>query len=84
MRCKKDYFVNDAYFHFYNRAINEERMFYQRDDYILLLKKLKSVLKLYPSTFFAYCLPRVIKCIINYVGNYNQNDLSLVYVFMKI
>lgn len=56
MRCKKDYFVKDAYFHFYNRAINEERMFYQRDDYILLLKKLKSVLKLYPSTFFAYCL----------------------------
>ena len=31
-------------------------MFYKRNDYILLLKKLKSILELYPASIFAYCL----------------------------
>ncbi|MEA3476028.1 MAG: transposase [Candidatus Cloacimonadota bacterium] len=56
MRCKTDNFQPGAYFHFYNRAINDERIFHNKEDYILLLKKLKSVTKKIPTTIFAYCL----------------------------
>jgi len=56
MRCKKEYFIKNRSFHFYNHAVNGENMFYKRNDYILLLKKLKSILELYPASIFAYCL----------------------------
>jgi len=56
MRCKKEMFQKGNYFHFYNKAINKENLFNSREDYLILLKKLKEVLQFYPTSVFAYCL----------------------------
>ena len=84
MRCKKEEFIKGEYFHLYNRSVENTLLFKSDDDYLYFLDKLKPKIITYPASVFAYYLPRVIKCIITYVGNNNQNDLSLVYVFMKI
>ena len=56
MRCKKDMFQKGNCFHFYNKAVGSENLFNQREDYLLLLKKLELVIKDYSVSVFAYCL----------------------------
>ncbi len=56
MRCKKEFFIKGRSFHFYNHAVDEEALFYNRDDYLILLRKLKTVLLLHSASIFAYCL----------------------------
>ena len=56
MRCKQDNFQINQCFHFYNKTIGNDKLFHHRDDYIMLLTKLKKVLEIYPASIFAYCL----------------------------
>lgn len=78
MRCPKESFIKDSYFHIYNRTLEPNKLFYERDDYIWFLKRFKKKTLLYPATVFAYCLPCVIKYIIAYVGVIFIYDLSLL------
>ena len=56
LRCKSTDYVKGNYFHFYNRAVDGEDLFRERDDYLFLLKKFKGALQVTPGTVFAYCL----------------------------
>ena len=56
MRVKKENFIKDAYLHIYNHAIEDLNLFNEKQDYIKCLIKIKSKIKIYPATVFAYCL----------------------------
>ncbi len=56
MRVKKENYVKDSYLHIYNHAIEGLNLFNEKQDYIKCLIKIKSKIKIYPSTVFAYCL----------------------------
>ncbi|MCK4340046.1 MAG: transposase, partial [Candidatus Cloacimonetes bacterium] len=56
MRCPKESFIKDSYFHLYNRTVKPNKLFYKKDDYIWFLKRFKKKIVLYPATVFAYCL----------------------------
>ena len=56
MKCKKEEFVKDAVFHFYNKTPKGKFLFLCNDDYIYFLTKLKRNVAKYPCEIFAYCL----------------------------
>ncbi len=56
MRCSKECFQKDTYFHIYNHSLNGLDLFRTDDDYLLCLIKIMQKLKLYPASIFAYCL----------------------------
>ncbi|MDO9578373.1 MAG: transposase [Candidatus Cloacimonadales bacterium] len=56
MRCSKESFREDTYFHIYNHSIDNLDLFRVDEDYLLCLKKIKQKIKLYPTSIFAYCL----------------------------
>ena len=56
MRCKKEEFIEGAYFHIYNHAAYNEILFPQSEDYEYFLKKLKKSIEKIPVSIIAYCL----------------------------
>jgi putative transposase len=56
MRCKKEEFIKNGYYHLYNHAIDEQNLFYEDADYDLFLKKFNLNLERIPASVFAYCL----------------------------
>ena len=56
MRCSKELFIKDSFFHIYNRSVEPLILFRERDDYIWFLKRFKKKATEYPATVFAYCL----------------------------
>ncbi|MCD4795592.1 MAG: hypothetical protein K8R49_00255 [Candidatus Cloacimonetes bacterium] len=56
MRCNKECFQEDTYFHIYNHSLDNLDLFRLNDDYILCQIKVLQKLKLYPASIFAYCL----------------------------
>ncbi len=56
MRCKKEEFVEDAIFHLYNHSIDEINLFYNRDDYLYFLQKLKDNYNPNELAVYSYCL----------------------------
>ena len=56
MKCKKEQFVKGSCFHFYNRAVDNEKLFRDKRDYSQFLKKFVSIIPKYPVSVFAYCL----------------------------
>ena len=49
-------FKKGSYYHIYNRGANKKRIFFERDNYIYLLKKLKHYKNKYHFSVLAYCL----------------------------
>ncbi len=49
-------FVQGYYYHIYNRGCNKENIFFNKDNYYYLLKKMKSTFKDYGANLIAYCL----------------------------
>jgi putative transposase len=56
MRCKKEEFVEGAVFHIYNKTQKGKNLFYDRDDYIYLLRKFNDNYKRISCEVYAYCL----------------------------
>jgi putative transposase len=56
MKCSVKLFVKENCFHFYNRAVNSEFLFYDDEDNSLFLEKFKDSMEKYPLSVFAYCL----------------------------
>ncbi len=56
MRCKKEEFLKDEYFHLYNRSVDNTLLFKSNDDYLYFLDKFKIKNNTYPASVFAYCL----------------------------
>lgn len=56
MRCIKEEFVEGAIFHIYNHSVNEIDLFYERNDYIYFLDKLKKNFSTDELGIYAYCL----------------------------
>ncbi|HHE38186.1 MAG TPA: hypothetical protein ENL20_06405 [Candidatus Cloacimonetes bacterium] len=56
MRCKKEEFIKNQYFHFYNHAVENGLLFREDDDYLWFLDKFNLKLEKYPTSVFAYCL----------------------------
>ena len=56
MRCKKEEFIENEFFHFYNHAVDNLDLFKEHDDYIYFLKKFKNNRNKYPLSVIAYCL----------------------------
>jgi len=56
MRCKKEEFVEGAYFHIYNHSVENTLLFKGTDDYLYFLHKIKPKIIAYPASVFAYCL----------------------------
>ena len=56
MRCNKESFQEDTYFHIYNHSLDNLDLFRADKDYLLCLKKIKQKMKIYPASIFAYCL----------------------------
>jgi REP element-mobilizing transposase RayT len=49
-------FLKGKYFHIYNRGANKKKIFFEEENYIYLLKKLKYYSKKYEFSVIAYCL----------------------------
>lgn len=49
-------FKRGSYYHIYNRGANKKRIFFERDNYLYLLKKLKYYKNNYDFSVIAYCL----------------------------
>ena len=49
-------FLKGKYFHIYNRGANKKKIFFEEENYIYLLKKLKHYSKKYEFSVIAYCL----------------------------
>lgn len=49
-------FKTGRYFHIYNRGAGKDKIFYDEDNYIYLLKKLKEYSNKYEFSVLAYCL----------------------------
>jgi len=56
MRCSKDEFIEGSVFHVYNRAVANTELFFDDDDYIYYLKKLRKNLSENNFEIYAYCL----------------------------
>ncbi len=56
MGIRKTIFEKGNYYHIYNRGCNKENIFWEHDNYIYLLKKLKEYKEEYNITVIAYCL----------------------------
>jgi putative transposase len=56
MKCPTELFIRDNCFHFYNRAVNGEFLFFDDEDYSLFLRKFIISIEKYPLSVFAYCL----------------------------
>jgi putative transposase len=55
MRCSKECFQKDAYFHIYNHSLDGLDLFRSDDDYILCQNKFIQKLEIYPASVLAYC-----------------------------
>jgi len=49
-------FVKGNFYHVYNRAKNQQKIFYESDNYLYLLRLLKNNTKKHTITIIAYCL----------------------------
>ena len=49
-------FAPDNIYHLYNRGVNRANIFSSNDNYVFLLRKVKSLVKELPLTIIAYCL----------------------------
>ena len=49
-------YQKDNYFHLYNRGVNKGKIFFNDDNYIYLLKKMKKSYKQYGVNVISYCL----------------------------
>ncbi len=56
MRCKESEFVEGAVFHFYNRSVDECKLFREHKDYLYFLSKFKKAQPKEVCEIFAYCL----------------------------
>lgn len=56
MPRRKNIFTPGHYYHIYNRGANQERIFFNTDNYIYCLKLLKKYCQKYQITVIAYCL----------------------------
>ena len=56
MRCKKEEFIEGSIFHIYNHSVNEIDLFYERDDYLYFLSKLKKNFDSSELGILSYCL----------------------------
>jgi len=56
MKCTSIEFKKGNSFHFYNRAVDGEMLFFEDEDYYLFLNKFKKSIEKYPLSVFSYCL----------------------------
>ena len=56
LKCSSIEFIKGNCFHFYNRAVDGEILFFEDEDYLLFLSKFKKSMEKYPLSVFAYCL----------------------------
>ncbi|MBI1876938.1 MAG: transposase [Chloroflexi bacterium] len=56
MPRRDDIFAANNVYHLYNRGVNRANIFTTADNYIYLLRKVKSLLTEIPATMIAYCL----------------------------
>jgi putative transposase len=56
LKCSSIKFIKGNCFHFYNRAVDGEMLFFEDEDYLLFLNKFKKSMDKYPLSVFAYCL----------------------------
>ena len=56
MKCKKEEFIKDTVFHFYNKTPQGKILFKTDNDYLYFLTKFKKNIKKYPCEVYAYCL----------------------------
>ncbi|MCF7792924.1 MAG: hypothetical protein K9N09_03345 [Candidatus Cloacimonetes bacterium] len=56
MRCKQEEFVKDEFFHIYNRAVNQELLFNENEDYEYFLSRFENKLTEIPASIVAFCL----------------------------
>ena len=56
MKCSSIEYVKGSSFHFYNRAVDGEILFFDDEDYNLFLDKFNKSIERYPLSVFAYCL----------------------------
>jgi REP element-mobilizing transposase RayT len=56
MPVRKTTFVRDGYYHIYNRGANRQNIFYESENYLFLLKRLKKYALKFHIMVIAYCL----------------------------
>ena len=56
MKCSSIEFIKGNSFHFYNRVVDGEILFFTDEDYRLFLSKFKKSIEKYPLSVFSYCL----------------------------
>lgn len=56
MPQRKQIFIQDGYYHIFNRGHNKQAIFLNSKDYQRYLKRLKEYLKRHPISLLAYCL----------------------------
>ena len=56
MPYRKESFYPGAYYHLYNRGVNREKIFFERENYLFFLRQLRKYLKRELVSIIAYCL----------------------------
>ena len=56
MKCSSDLYVKGSSFHFYNRVVDGELLFFDDEDYRLFLGKFRKSMERYALSVFSYCL----------------------------
>lgn len=56
MPYRKESFYPGAYYHLYNRGVNREKIFFERENYLFFLRQLRKYFKRELVSIIAYCL----------------------------
>ena len=78
MGIRKIKFIKDRYYHLYNRGTNRNKIFFETENYLFLLKKLSKYKNEFDIDIIAYCLmPN------HYHFLLRQNSENLISYFMQ-
>ncbi|GBD91984.1 transposase IS200 like protein [bacterium BMS3Abin04] len=53
---KPRYFYKDSYHHLYNRGVNKNKIYFEKEDYFFFLRRIKKYKELYSIDILCYCL----------------------------
>lgn len=56
MKPRRPPYLKNHYYHFYNRGVNRAPIFQEHDNYLFVIKKIKSYLSEFNLSMIAYCL----------------------------